>query len=217
MEPTNPTKSPDLSYNNSSEPVRRLNRFQKLKREYKNLALIPLALLLALFLNFYVFQSFEVEGISMANTLHNKDRIIVNKLGKTFARIRGKDYIPPRDSIAIFKLSESQLNAKEKNLIKRVIALPGDRVTIINGVIKIYTSKFPDGYNPDELGSWKDSFIGPVSGRNVDINIKPGEVFVLGDNRPNSLDSRSFGVVKSSSIIGTMSVRILPLSQAGKP
>jgi signal peptidase I len=190
---------------------------QRLKKEYKSLIFIPFALILALILNFYVFQSFEVEGISMANTLHNKDRIIVNKTGKTYARLTGSNYTPPRSSIVIFKLKESQYNQQEKNLIKRVIGVPGDRVTVADGIVKVFNKDHPEGNNPDEIGSWKESFIGPINGRNIDLTIQPGEIFVLGDNRPNSLDSRSFGTVKSDNIIGVLSIRILPLSNAGKP
>ncbi len=167
----------------------------------------------ALLLINFVFQSYEVDGPSMQSTLENNDRLIVWKIPRTIARIQKKDYIPGRGDIIVFTkhgLYEGGVGG-DKQLIKRVIGLPGDRVVVSDGILTVYNQEHPDGFSPDSEGKWA-SIITPTSG-NIDVIVNPGEVFVCGDNRANSLDSRSFGPIPASDIIGRLEFRIFPFNK----
>jgi signal peptidase I len=93
--------------------------------------------IIAIFLTTFIFQSYEVDGPSMETTLENHDRLIVLKVPKTIARLTNSHYIPNRNDIIIFKTSAIQDGSlddgSEKQLVKRVIGLPGDRVVVKNG------------------------------------------------------------------------------------
>jgi len=170
--------------------------------------------LIALTLTAFVFQSYEVDGPSMETTLENKDRLIVIKTERTWARITGHDYIPNRGDVIIFVkrglIDQSQ--GQDKQLIKRVIGLPGDHVVVSNGILTIYNKAHPKGFQPDKTLSYGSVIT--TTGGTVDLVVPPGEIFVCGDNRANSLDSRIFGTVPAHDIVGKLAIRLLPLSQA---
>jgi signal peptidase I len=92
--------------------------------------------------------------------------------------------------------------------------LPGDRVVVKNGSITIYNNEHPEGFNPDAGLDHGDAV--SVTPGDVDLTIDEGEVFVCGDNRVNSLDSRSIGTVQSKDIIGKLVLRIYPLDTVRK-
>lgn len=178
------------------------------------LAILIIAPIMALLITAFVFQSYEVDGPSMESTLQDRDRLIVTKLGKTWSLLSRGQYIPHRGAIIVFKQNEGFDDGQgERQLIKRVIGLPGDRVVVKDGSITIFNAASPGGFNPDKNVSWS-SIVGETSGPMIDVTVQPGEVFVCGDNRANSLDSRAFGPIKSSSIVGSLSFRILPIKKA---
>lgn len=177
-------------------------------------AILLIAPLFALFLITFVFQSYLVDGPSMETTLQDRDRLIVWKIPRTWARITGNDYIPKRGDVIVFtepKL-ESFGQSSGKQLIKRVVGLPGERVVVDNGKLMVYNDEHPDGFQPDATLPY-GSVIGRTNGE-VDVTIPEGHVFVAGDNRGNSLDSRDLGPVSADNIIGKLSARFLPLSEA---
>ncbi len=165
--------------------------------------------LLALFLITFVIQSYEVDGPSMQQTLQDKDLLIVNKIDRTLARITSRDYAPPRYQVIIFSLNES---GSARQLVKRVIGLPDERVVVKDGVVTIYSSKHPNGFNPDKGQEYSKSFSSTKG--NVDVTVPDGYVFVMGDNRDNSLDSRYFGPIADKTIVGKLGLRIFPLNKA---
>ncbi len=185
-----------------------------LKSIISTVLILLAAPLIALCLTAFVFQSYEVDGPSMQTTLENKDRLIVLKTPRTWAKITRSNYIPARGDIIIFsKAGTIDIgHTREKQLIKRVIGLPGERVVVDNGEVTVYNKEHPEGLQPDKAMSY-GSVIGFTSGQ-VDMVVPEGQVFVCGDNRSNSLDSRAFGAVESKDIIGKLAVRILPLSKA---
>jgi signal peptidase I len=149
----------------------------------------------------------------METTLQNKDLLIVSKVPKTLSRITRSDYIPSRYTIIIFSRDESGgLGTQTRQLVKRVIAVPGERVTVMDGKVTVYNAQNPDGFNPDEGQEYSKSI--KTTPGNVDITVQEGQVFALGDNRTNSLDSRFFGPVDSEDIVGRLGVRIFPLNKA---
>jgi signal peptidase I len=82
-------------------------------------------------------------------------------------------------------------------------------------VVTVFNEANPEGFKPDQTLQYGKKIAQPTSG-NVDITVSPGEVFVMGDNRENSLDSRVFGAIPSTDIIGSLSIRILPLSEISR-
>lgn len=177
------------------------------------IGLLIAAPLIALFLTAFVFQSYEVDGPSMETTLQNRDRLIVIKTGKTWSRVTHKTFVPKRGDIVVFNkrgLYEFG-QANDKQLIKRVVGLPGERVVVHDGKVTVYNNQFPGGLEPDALGGY-GSAITTTPG-NTDITVPAGQVFVCGDNRTNSLDSRSFGPIETKDIVGTLSLRIFPLNK----
>lgn len=206
--PTNtPPPTPQQDFSKSQ-------RREGLKSTLSTLLILLIAPLIALFLTAFVFQSYEVDGPSMETTLQNQDRLIVWKVPRTFARISGKDFIPARGEIIIFVQHgmESYDSSQDKQLIKRVIGLPGERVVVRGNTTTIYNSEHPEGFNPDTQGDYTP--VDSAGQTNVDIVVPEGEVFVMGDNRPNSLDSRVFGTVSADDIVGTLAYRIFPINKA---
>lgn len=194
------------------------SRRERIKSNLATAGILLLAPLIAVFLIAFVFQSYQVDGPSMENTLHNGDRLIVWKLPRTIARITGHQYVPNRGDIII--LNESGLAAYDngsdtKQLVKRVIGLPGDHIVIKNNVITIYNAAHPKGFNPDTtLPYGANGAIPPTPSSNYDdVYLAANQIFVCGDNRPNSLDSRTFGPIETNQVVGKLVARILPLNQ----
>lgn len=149
----------------------------------------------------------------MQTTLYNNDRLIVWKLPRTWARITNHAYIPNRGDIIVFtepKLSDFGQDPS-KQLIKRVIGLPGDRVVVRDGIVTVYNTKHPNGFHPDTDLPYDRK--GADTDGNLETTVEDGQVFVLGDNRGNSLDSRAFGVVYADGIVGKLVVRLLPIGE----
>ena len=190
---------------------------QRVRSTMSTVAILLLAPLIAILLTAYVFQSYQVDGPSMENTLHNNDRLIVWKMPRTWARITHHQYVPNRGDIII--LTESGLSnygdaQDTKQLVKRVIGLPGDHVVIKDGAITIYNKENPNGFKPDATLPYGENGAIPVTNNNLDVTLGPTQLFVCGDNRPDSLDSRIFGPIETDQVVGKLVARIFPLSDA---
>jgi|ERR1017187_9731156 signal peptidase I len=175
---------------------------------------VVVAFVLAFALITYVFQSYQVDGPSMENTLQNNDRLIVWKVARTWGRVTGHPYTPNRGDIIIF--NESGLAAygqtNTKQLIKRVIGLPGDRVVVQDGKITIYNRNHPKGFDPDTTLPYGKAHSLPYTQGDINITLGKDQIFVCGDNRTDSLDSRIFGPVNVNNIIGKLVLRIYPFN-----
>lgn len=136
-------------------------------------------------------QNTRVDGHSMDPTLHNGQYLMVNKLAYRLSE-------PRRGDIIVFRSPQDG----DKALIKRLIGLPGDVVQLANGKVIVNGVELVEPYlAPDTtiVGNW-----GPVT-------VGPSEYVALGDNRNNSNDSRSFGPIAASSVIGKAWFSIWPL------
>ncbi len=181
------------------------------------IGVLLLAPVIAILLTVFVFQSYQVDGPSMQDTLHNNDRLIVWKLPRTWSRITGNQYVPQRGDVIIFSqsnLSQYGDSSDTKQLVKRVVGVPGDHVVVKDGKITIYNNEHPEGFNPDTTQPYGADAGITTTSDNVDVTLKENQLFVCGDNRANSLDSRIFGPITTDQVIGKLVVRILPLSQA---
>lgn len=181
---------------------------------FSTVAILLAALAVALFIIGFVFRSYQVDGPSMQNTLQNADKLIIWKVPRSWARITGHAYIPKRGDIIVF--SESGLSEfgqqDSKQLIKRVIGLPGDHLVLKNGAYTIYNHAHPRGFNPDKTLPYGKGM--PVTAGNIDLTLGKDQLFVSGDNRPDSLDSRSFGPINASQVVGKLVLRVFPINQA---
>lgn len=193
---------------------RKNNQQSTLRSILITIAILIAAPLTALLITNFVFQSYEVFGPSMQSTLHEGDRLIVVKAPRTWARIIGKDYQPTRGEIIVFVKKDLLIggDSGNKQLIKRVIALPGERVAIKDGIVTVFSPSRPEGFVPDQEAAY-GSVIKKTSIDGAWV-VGANQLFVCGDNRDNSLDSRTFGPIDESDIVGTAKFRFLPTSQA---
>lgn len=152
------------------------------------------ALLVAFVIKTFLLQAFYIPSLSMAPTLKINDRVLVNKLSYDLHPVH-------RGDVVVFASPPNEGSAT-KDLIKRVIGLPGETVESRDGHILI---------NGQVL---KEPYLGPdvVTGPLEKITVTPGHYWVMGDNRPNSRDSRFFGTIPKSLIIGRAFVRVWPVT-----
>lgn len=161
-------------------------------------AVIIGALIAALVIKTFLFQAFFIPSESMTPTLSVGDRVLVNKVSYDFGDISHTDVIvftrPPRAPVS-----------EVDEFIKRVIGLPGDTLQGIDGVVHRNGAPLAEDYlHP---GSRTD---------NLPLTIVPaGHVFVMGDNRSNSTDSRIFGPVEQELIVGKAFLRVWPITALG--
>lgn len=165
-----------------------------------------------LLINTFVFRSFSVTGPSMEQTLYTGDRLIVNRLPVTMAHLQNNSYTPKRGQIIVFKNPLYSPGSEDMNLVKRVIAFAGERVTVKDGTLTVYNKEHPQGFHPDD--SW-DGPGSPTSG-DTEVTVPEGSIFVAGDHRQGSysLDSRNgLGTVPLYDVIGPVSLRLWPLTR----
>lgn len=196
-------------------PSRKKRRFGGLNSIISTVLLFLVAPVIALSIAAFVVQSYEVDGQSMEPTLQDNDRLIVDKWQRSWSRITHNNYVPARGDIIIFNQSGLDFaGSGTKQLIKRVMGLPGERVVVNNGSVTIYNNEHSNGFSPDSSGRYR--LTTDVTSGNVDLTLGNDEIFVCGDNRGNSEDSRYFGPVKVSQIVGKLAFRIVPLNKAQK-
>ncbi len=177
--------------------------------------ILGIAGILAFLLITFVFRSYAVDGPSMETTLQNQDKLIVWKVPRTIAQITGNQYVPNRGDVIIF--SEDNLGAcgqdGERQIIKRTMGLPGERVVVKDGTVTVYNKEQPGGFSPDDTLPYNRDNRIPVTTGNIDVTLKSNQVFVSGDNRPDSCDSRAFGPIETDQIIGKLVIRLLPANK----
>src|SRR6478735_1177922 len=167
----------------------------------------------AALINQFLFRSFSVSGPSMEPTLYTGDRLIVNRVPVTLAHVQGESYVPERGQVIVFKNPHWFPGGLDEYIVKRVIAYPGERVKIEDGIMKVYNAAHPEGLEVDKVHPGPTS---PTAGSGLDEVVPDGELFVSGDHRQEgfSLDSRNgLGTVPYSDIIGPVSLRVFPFTQ----
>lgn len=155
-----------------------------------------LPIIITIFINKYVLTRADIEGTSMLATLQNNDITFVEKLSLITHSFK-------RGEIVIFKSN----NKNNDIYIKRIIGLEGDKIKISTGKVYLNNKLLQETYLP----SYTITDTGPYLGSKT-ITIPKGFVFVLGDNRLESFDSRFFGVVNIKDIQGHAIIRIYPFN-----
>lgn len=156
-----------------------------------------IAIVAVLLVRTFLVQPFLVSGDSMVPTFQNGDYLLVDQL--TY-RLRE----PERGEVIVFRYPRDE----KLFFIKRIIGLPGERVEISNGMVTVFNGEYPQGLVLSE--QYISASLATVG--EDDITLGAGQYFVLGDNRSYSLDSRSWGPVTKSEIMGLARVRLLPLN-----
>ena len=162
------------------------------------------AFVIAMFIRAFILQAYRIPSSSMEDTLLKGDHILATKftygltLPFTTEKIWGADKIPARGDVVIFTFPMNH----EMDFVKRVIGLPGDVIEIkdkkvfINGKrFEIPSEKYTDPFSINIGSNRVRDFFGPIT-------VSPGHVFVMGDNRDQSYDSRFWGQVPIENIIG---------------
>lgn len=192
------------------KPVSR--RYPWLK-DFTSLLFFVLAVILGtVFINTFVFRSFNVEGPSMEKTLYTGDRLIVNRLPVTWAQLQNKQYVPERGQIIVFKNPQFTVGNPDEYIVKRVIGFASERVVLKDGRYTVYNSAHPQGFNPDDANHGEPG--SPTSG-STDVVVPEGTLFVSGDHRQGnySFDSRNgLGYIPLYDVIGPVSMRIFPFT-----
>jgi len=172
---------------------------------------------MALLLSSFVFQTYKVAGLSMQNTLQNNDRLLVWKGTRTWDRLLGDQYIPNRGDIVVINQPDlSACGQTGRQIIKRVIGLPGDQVIYHHGAYTIYNAQHPGGFNPDTSLPYGRTHTGLFTDRGAEdmqITLNNHQLFVSGDHRADSCDSRSFGPIASNQVLGKLVVRLTPFDK----
>ncbi|MYL32306.1 signal peptidase I [Pontibacillus yanchengensis] len=173
-----------------------------MKNIWKWVRTILFAIVLAMAFRTFLFASYIVDGKSMEPTLFDGNLLMVNKVVYDWADVHHEDVI-------VFHAN------KEEDYVKRVIGLPGDRIEYKGDMLYLngekVEEKYLDPYRKNDGKPLTESFtLEDTTDRN---EVPEGHVFVLGDNRRESLDSRYFGFVPIETIVGKVDVRYWPISQ----
>lgn len=159
----------------------------------------------AIFVVVYLFllQPHQVRGASMEPNFYDGEYILTDKISYRFSD-------PKRGDVVIFKAPTNP----DVDFIKRIIALPGEKIEIINNNIKIYNESNPQGFTLSEPYKIMEPIAGGSFIREGKIVEVPADRYIVfGDNRTHSFDSREWGAVEKKSIIGKAWLRYWPVSR----
>jgi len=163
----------------------------------ETLEVLLIALVIVIPVRYFVFQPFVVDGASMEPNLHDADYLIVDEFSYHFRK-------PERGEIIVFRYP----NNHQSNFVKRVVGLPGETIFHRDGHIVVKK----DG---QEKTLREDYLIDNNFNYNFSkTTLKNNEYFAVGDNRLASYDSRNWGPVKESEIIGRFLIKVWPISEA---
>ena len=188
VEPDNVPVGPQIDENPTAAAGGSGHFLRDLIRE--TVQILAPALILALLVHLFLAQATVVYGQSMEPNLHPNQRLIVEKFSY---RLRA----PARDDIVVVDRPDM-----EEMLVKRVVALPGESVEIRRGTVYVNGEPVPESYPHDTT-----AYDMPP------VRLGPLAYFVMGDNRSNSNDSRSFGPIQRDEIVGRVWLRYWPFGQ----
>ena len=163
------------------------------------------AISLSIFLVIYLFlmQPHQVNGQSMLPNFQDGEHVMTDKISYKFRE-------PMRGEVVVFHAPPAAgcVEGTGCDFIKRIIAVPGDKVTVHDNAIWINGQKLPEPYIPDDF-----EILPGRATLNEEIYLGPDEYFVSGDNRPHSSDSRFWGPITKDEIVGRVFLRYWPISE----
>jgi signal peptidase I len=187
----------------------------------ETVVLVALAVLLAVIFKTFLVAAFYIPSGSMESTLNISDRVLVEKVSYRFGDVQRGDVVVfvheeagaeptgPSNPVAGFFSSLGQavgvVPPSDRDFIKRVVGLPGDTINCRDGKLVRNDQEVDEPYL--DQGTQTDC--------DKEIRVGPGELFVMGDNRGNSQDSRLFGPIERDDVVGRAFVRIWPLNHIG--
>jgi signal peptidase I len=178
---------------------------------FELLAVVAVAVVVAVVLRAFVVATYSIPSGSMEPTLQIGDRIVVDKLAYHLHGIGRGDIVvfatPPLENCA---------GPPVADLVKRVIGLPGETISLADGNVYINGRFLPQPWLPAD--DRHETYAGPSDAPyslHHPFRIPAGEVYMMGDNRTESCDSRYWGPVRESTIVGKVDLRIWPLSRLG--
>ena len=165
------------------------------------------AILLALVVKVFLLQAFYIPSLSMYPTLREGDRVLVNKLSYRLHDVN-------RGDVIVFERPASETSSNIPDLIKRVVGLPGESISFIDGAVYVDGKRLDESYLSD--GTVTSSANAPNKCTTEAPCVVPsGQVWVMGDNRSDSKDSRYFGSIDESTIVGRAFVTVWPIGRFG--
>jgi len=180
----------------SGSPVAAVGRFF-----WEIIKAFLIALIIIVPIRYLLIQPFFVRGASMEPTFEDGEYLIVDQLSYHFRA-------PQRGEVIVFRYP----NQPSQFFIKRIIGLPGETVIVQDGHVIIQNSQHPSGVVLDE-----SPYLGADirTGGQVNLTLTADQYFVMGDNRPASSDSRSWGPVPTNDLIGRVWLRAFPVDRVG--
>jgi len=160
-----------------------------------------LAMVIIVPIRYFLVQPFFVRGASMEPNFFDGEYLVVDELSYFLRDAR-------RGEVIVFRFPQN----RSQFFIKRIIGLPGETVKINNGRVEIISDDFPSGVALDEAQYLPEDM---RTGGQIMVKLKDQEYFVLGDNRPASSDSRSWGVLGEDEIVGRAWIRAFPVDRLG--
>ena len=165
------------------------------------LKVILISMAIVLPIRYFIVQPFIVRGASMEPAFDDREYLIVDELSYFLRE-------PNRGEAIVFRYPRDP----RQFFIKRIIGLPGEKVEIKSGRIKIHNANYPDGFILEE--SYLEP-LGRTTNPDLTITLGEGDHFVLGDNRDFSSDSRIWGLLKRDFIVGRVLFRAWPITRFG--
>jgi signal peptidase I len=172
-------------------------------------AIVVFALVIAIVLRTFVIGTYSIPSGSMEPTLQVNDRILVDKLSYDLHGVGRGDII-----VFATPKNEDCAGPRVANLVKRVIGLPGDTISLAQNDVDVDGRSFPEPWLPAQAEH--DTYPGPSSlgyALHRSFRVPAHDVYVMGDNRMESCDSRYWGPIPESSIVGKVDLRIWPLTR----
>ena len=168
---------------------------------------LVVALVVALGIRTYVLQQFYISGPSMETTLYQPNRVLVNKLSYRLHDVN-------RGDVVVFdRVTSNGESIQHDDLIKRVVGLPGEKISISKCIVYVNKVALKEPYL-DSRDTEQDDLVERCRQPEMaEVVVPAKQVFVLGDNRPQSMDSRMFGSVDKNRIVGRAFVVLWPLSR----
>jgi len=165
---------------------------------FELIKVVLIAVIIVAPIRFYIAQPFVVSGASMKDTFEDGQYLIVDQLSYRVSE-------PERGDVIIFRFPLEP----SKFFIKRVIGLPNETVTVEGHEVVIVNAEHPDG------AVLTEPYVSPSRSRDdfVSVTLHEGEYFVMGDNRKESSDSRTWGVLNEEYIVGRAFVRLFPITE----